>query len=49
MTAKDAVKCESFAQENWWAVKQVVTIPQELLNHLDEVAEETNPCQLSSQ
>lgn len=37
MTAKDAVKCESFAQENWWAVKQVVTIPQELLNHLDKL------------
>ena len=39
MTAKDAVKCEPFAQENWWAVKQVVTIPQELLSSLDELLE----------
>jgi tetraacyldisaccharide 4'-kinase len=37
MTTKDAVKCESFAQENWWSVKQVVTIPQELLSNLDEL------------
>ena len=39
MTAKDAVKCEPFAQENWWAVKQVVTIPQELLSNLDNLLE----------
>ncbi len=39
MTSKDAVKCEAFAQKNWWAVKQVVTIPQELLSHVDELLE----------
>lgn len=34
MTSKDAVKCHSFAQDNWWALDVVFQLPSALLDDI---------------
>ena len=37
MTEKDAVKCQAFAQENWWAVHQETIIPDQLVSEIENL------------
>ncbi len=34
MTEKDAVKCQTFANKNWWSLRVKITLPHMLLDHL---------------
>ncbi len=36
MTCKDAVKCQDFAQDNWWALSVEAVLPGSFLNYLKQ-------------
>jgi tetraacyldisaccharide 4'-kinase len=42
MTAKDAVKCKSFAKPNWWYLSVEAQLPQSFWQSLDSFMEKTN-------
>ena len=37
MTEKDAVKCGTFAKENWWVVPLLMEIPEALMEDLERL------------
>ncbi|WP_053981452.1 tetraacyldisaccharide 4'-kinase [Marinagarivorans algicola] len=46
MTAKDAIKCQHFAEENWWYLSVEADLPQDLLHRIIqhcEMFESTKP------
>lgn len=40
MTEKDAVKCQAFAQEDWWALVVEFKLPQELVDEVNSLVHE---------
>lgn len=43
MTAKDAIKCQSFAEENWWYLSVEAELPQELFEQIIRHCEDFVP------
>ena len=39
MTAKDAVKCEAFAAENWWYLDAAARFDQDLGRRVSDILE----------